>query len=156
LEARLLQPARRDPSALQQQLRFRAQQKRASRQHPPRRRQPELHASRLAKLAHELAIWDRAGGGEVDRSVKLLVPDEEIQRAKDRPLTSIYWNVVVTPILEGMTKEYSLDATQQASLRSLLTLRRSKFIALLDSTPHPSIRLSRLAPLIERMAPPAK
>jgi hypothetical protein len=82
--------------------------------------------------------------------------DEEIQRAKDRPLTSIYWNIVVTPHLDWMTKEYSLDPTQQNSLRALLALRRNKFIALLDSTQHPSIRLSRLAPLIERVGAPPK
>ena len=82
--------------------------------------------------------------------------DEEIQRAKDRPLTSIYWYVVVTPHLEWMTKEYSLDAMQQTNVRALLALRRNKFIALVDSTAHPSIRLSRLAPLIERVAAPAK
>jgi hypothetical protein len=82
--------------------------------------------------------------------------DEEIQRAKDRPLTSIYWNIIVTPLLEYMTKEYSLDATQQTNARALLALRRNKFIALLDSTQHPSIRLSRLAPLIERVGAPPK
>ena len=82
--------------------------------------------------------------------------DEEIQRAKERPLTSIYWNVVVTPHLEWMTKEFSLDPTQQTNVRALLALRRNKFIALLDSTQHPSIRLSRLAPLIERVAAPPK
>jgi septal ring factor EnvC (AmiA/AmiB activator) len=79
--------------------------------------------------------------------------DEDIQRAKDRPLTSIYWNVVVTPHLEWMTKEYALDAAQQTNVRALLALKRNKFIALLDSTQHPSIRLSKLAPLIERMEP---
>lgn len=82
--------------------------------------------------------------------------DEDIQRAKDRPLTSIYWNVVVTPHLDLMTKEYSLDAAQQTSLRALLVLRRNKFIALLDSTQHPSIRLSKLVPLIERLEQPEK
>lgn len=82
--------------------------------------------------------------------------DEEIQRAKDRPLTSIYWNIVVTPHLEWITKEYSLDPAQQTSVRALLALRRNKFIALIDSTPHPSIRLSRLAPLIERVGAPPK
>ncbi len=82
--------------------------------------------------------------------------DEEIQRAKDRPLTSTYWNVVVTPHLEWMTKEYGLDASQQNSVRALLALRRNKFIALYDATPHPSIRLSKLVPLIERVAAPAK
>ena len=82
--------------------------------------------------------------------------DEDIQRAKDRPLTWIYWQVTVTPMLEVLTKEYKLDATQQASVRALLALRRNKFIALFDSTPHPSIRLSRLVPLIERVAASAQ
>lgn len=82
--------------------------------------------------------------------------DEDIQRAKDRPLTSIYWNIVVTPHLERMTKEYGLDPAQQTQVRALLALRRNKFVALLDSTQHPSIRLSKLAPLIERMGPAAR
>lgn len=82
--------------------------------------------------------------------------DEDIQSAKDRPLTWIYWQVTVTPMLETLTKEYKLDDTQQASTRALLALRRNKFMALYDSTPHPSIRLSRLAPLIERVSQPLK
>lgn len=82
--------------------------------------------------------------------------DEDIQRAQDRPLTFVYFMVTITPRLEMLTKDYELDANQQASARALLSLRRNKFIALLDSTPHPSIRLSRLAPLIERVAAPTK
>jgi septal ring factor EnvC (AmiA/AmiB activator) len=83
--------------------------------------------------------------------------DEDIQREKERPMTWIYWQVTVTPRLEGLTKEYHLDASQQNTTRALLALRRNKFIALYDATTHPSIRLSRLAPLIERVAPaPAK
>jgi hypothetical protein len=96
---------------------------------------------------------DRDAKRMADRSP---LSDEEIQRAKDRPLTSIYWNVVVIPHLDWMTKEYTLDPAQQNQVRTLLALRRNKFVALLDSTPHPSIRLSRLAPLIERVATPAK
>jgi hypothetical protein len=64
--------------------------------------------------------------------------------------------VTVNPGLEWRTKEYGLDSAQQSTTRSLLALRRNKFIALFDATPHPSIRLSRLAPLIERVAAPAK
>lgn len=80
--------------------------------------------------------------------------DEEIMRERERPF-DVYWLVTVTPLLERMTKEYKLDDTQQAATRALLSLRRNKFLALLDATPHPSIRLSRLAPLIERVeAPP--
>lgn len=85
-----------------------------------------------------------------------LMSDEDIQREKDRPMTWIYWQVTVTSRLETLTKEYRLDAAQQTSTRALLTLRRSKFISLYDATTHPSIRLSRLAPLIERVASPAK
>jgi hypothetical protein len=82
--------------------------------------------------------------------------DEDIQREKERPMTWIYWQVTVTPRLEILTKEYGLDAPQQSSTRALLSLRRNKYIALYDGTTHPSIRLSRLAPLIERVGAPAK
>lgn len=82
--------------------------------------------------------------------------DEDIQREKERPMTWIYWQVTVTPRLEFLTKEYGLDAAQQNGTRALLTLRRNKFISLYDATTHPSIRLSRLAPLIERVAAPHK
>ena len=88
-----------------------------------------------------------------DRS---LLTDEDIQRKQEGPLTSIYWMVTVTPRLEWLTREYSLDAAQQTSVRALLSLRRNKFTALLDATPHPSIRLSRLAPLMERVAATGK
>lgn len=82
--------------------------------------------------------------------------DEDILRAKDRPLTWIYWQVTVTPMLEMLTKDYKLDANQQAALRAALALRRNRFLALFDSTPHPNVRLSRLAPLLERVTAPAK
>ena len=96
-----------------------------------------------------------------DRNAKRLakrepLSDEDIQREKERPMTWIYWQVTVTPKLDGLTKEYSLDAAQQNATRSLLTLRRNKFISLYDATQHPSIRLSRLAPLIERVGAPGK
>jgi hypothetical protein len=82
--------------------------------------------------------------------------DEDIQREKERPMTWIYWQVTVTSRLDSLTKDYGLDAAQQSTTRALLALRRNKFIALYDATTHPSIRLSRLAPLIERVGAPAK
>ncbi len=87
---------------------------------------------------------------------RALLSNEEIQREQDRSMTWIYWKVTVTPRLEMLAKEYGLDANQQNTTRAMLALRRSKFIALFDSTPHVSIRLSRLAPLIERVVGPAK
>lgn len=85
-----------------------------------------------------------------------LLSDEDIQREQDRSMTWVYWKVTITPRLEMLTREYGLDATQQGTTRALLALRRNKFIALFDSTPHVSIRLSRLAPLIERVVAPPK
>ncbi len=110
-------------------------------------------AQREKFAANQKKKAERDAKRAADRSP---LSDEDIQRAKDRPLTSTYWNIVVTPHLEWMTKEYSLDASQQTSVRALLALRRNKFIALYDATPHPSIRLSKLAPLIERVSMPAK
>jgi len=89
---------------------------------------------------------------------RTLLSDEELMRERDRPLTDIYRMITVTPSLEWMTKEYGLDSAQQAAVRQLLSLRRNKFVALFDATPHPSIRLSRLASMIERVngVPPKK
>jgi len=116
-----------------------------------------LHLLTLAQrdkfAANQKKKAERDAKRQADRTP---LSDEDIQRAKERPLTSIYWYVVVTPHLEWMTKEYGLDANQQTQVRALLALRRNKFIALVDSTQHPSIRLSKLAPLIERMGTPAK
>lgn len=89
-------------------------------------------------------------------SLTSLLSDEDISRERDRPLTDIYRQVTVTPRLEWLTKEFKLDAAQQTKARALLALRRNQFIALLDSTAHPTIRLSRLAPLVERVGAPAK
>ena len=85
-----------------------------------------------------------------------LLSAEDINRERDRPLTDIYRQVTVTPPLEWMTKEYGLDAVQQTKARALLSLRRSQFMSLLDSTAHPTIKLSRLAPLVQRVAASAK
>lgn len=82
--------------------------------------------------------------------------DETIQRERERPLTDIYWMITVTPRLERLIKEYELTEDQQTKTRALLSARRNKFIALFEATPHPSLRLTRLAPVIERVSPTAK
>jgi hypothetical protein len=81
---------------------------------------------------------------------------DDISRARDRPMMDVYWMATVTPRLEYLSKEYDLNTEQQMSLRSLLNIRRNKFISLLDSTPHPSVRLSRLAPMIKQIEELAK
>lgn len=85
------------------------------------------------------------------------LPDEAIARERERPLTDIYWNVTVTPRLDRLIKEYELTEEQQTRTRTLLAARRNKYMALYEATPHPSLRLTRLAPMIERVAAtPAK
>lgn len=104
-----------------------------------------------------LANQKKSAERDAKRAAKReLLTNEEIQREQERSMTWVYWKVTVTPRLEMLTREYALDANQQNATRSLLVLRRNKFIALFDSTPHVSIRLSRLAPLIERVVAPAK
>ncbi len=114
---------------------------------------PEQHKD---FLAYHKRWADSMARRQADRKP---VTDEDIMRARDRPLTEVYWMVTITPRLERLTKDFKLTEEQQAATRALLSLRRSKFMALLDSTPHPSIRLSRLAPMLERageVAPASK
>jgi len=77
--------------------------------------------------------------------------DDFISAVRNQPMTDVYWMVTVTPHLDRLTKEVDLDASQQMSVRSLLNLRRNKFISLLDSTPSPGVRLSKLAPMIKQL-----
>ena len=76
---------------------------------------------------------------------------EDIERERDRSLNSVYWLVTVTPKLTWLSKEYRLDANQQMRTRALLTMRRNAFLALLDGTTHPSLRLSRVAQMVDRI-----
>lgn len=85
-----------------------------------------------------------------------ILSDEDIYRERERPFSDTLRQVTVTPRLEWLTKEFKLDAVQQTKTRALLSLRRNQFIALLDSTAHPTVRLSRLAPLVERVCAPKK
>jgi hypothetical protein len=52
---------------------------------------------------------------------------------------------------DSLVKELKLDAEQQTKARELLKQRREKFLAIVDSTPPPSILLSRLAPAVQRL-----
>ena len=57
--------------------------------------------------------------------------------------------MVFLPItVERFTQQLGLDATQQARLRELLLVRRTKFLGLVDATPPPSLQLMRIADII--------
>jgi hypothetical protein len=90
-------------------------------------------------------------------------------KAKDRPLTddeiayheyeeparNLLMDVVIPLRLDFLTVQYRLDETQREIVRSLLETRRQKVLALIDSSPTPSVKLVRLAPYVQRLAQPA-
>ncbi len=59
--------------------------------------------------------------------------------------------IIVVPLaVDHLSDQLKLDDQQKATLRQLLLERREQFLALIDATPPPSIRLNRLAPIISK------
>jgi hypothetical protein len=58
--------------------------------------------------------------------------------------------VFVPLTIERYTQQLGLDATQQARLRELLLVRRTKCLELADATPPPSMQLLRIAEIIRK------
>jgi len=82
--------------------------------------------------------------------------DEEIERLLQRPFRSLAYFVVIPMTLEKMTTEMKLDDVQRDKVKDFLRVRREKFIELVDNSPPPSLMLSRLAPVAQRLGIPAK
>jgi len=82
--------------------------------------------------------------------------DEEIERLLQRPFRTLAYFVVVPMTLDRMATELNLDEAQRDKVRDLLRVRREKFIELVDSVPPPSLMLSRLAPMAQRLSQPVK
>jgi Spy/CpxP family protein refolding chaperone len=82
--------------------------------------------------------------------------DEEIERLLQRPFRTLAYFVVLPMTLERMTTELKLDDAQRDKVKDFLRVRREKFIELVDSAPPPSLMLSRLAPVAQRLGQPAK
>lgn len=83
--------------------------------------------------------------------------DEQIFRLQQRPLLSVLGEVALSMRFDSLHHELKLDEAQQTKVRELLRSRRERFLALVDSTPPPSIMLSRLAPVAQKLAaPPSK
>jgi Spy/CpxP family protein refolding chaperone len=84
------------------------------------------------------------------------ISDDEIQRLLQRPFRTLAFFVVVPMTLDRMATELKLDDAQRDKVRDLLRVRREKFIELVDSVPPPSLMLSRLAPVAQRLSQPVK
>jgi hypothetical protein len=82
--------------------------------------------------------------------------DEEIERLLQRPLRTLAFFVVVPMTLDRMSTELKLDDAQREKVKDFLRVRREKFIELVDSVPPPSLLLSRLAPMAQRLSQPPK
>jgi hypothetical protein len=76
---------------------------------------------------------------------------EEVVSLQQKPLYKMLAIVVVPMRLEWNVKDLNLDETQKEQLREILVKRRNKFIELVDSSPPPSLMLSRLAPMARRL-----
>jgi hypothetical protein len=55
---------------------------------------------------------------------------------------------------DDLNKDIKFDESQFEQVRQLLYQRRDRFLKLLDSVPSPSLSLSRLAPVVQRLAEP--
>jgi hypothetical protein len=82
--------------------------------------------------------------------------DEQIDQLLQRPFRTLAFFVIIPMTLERMSTELGLDEAQRARVKDLLRVRREKFIELADSSPPLSLMLSRLAPIAQRLAAPAK
>ncbi len=82
--------------------------------------------------------------------------DEEIERGLKMPLSMLLAKVAVTEKLKRLTEANTLDAAQQEQARDLLLKYREKFLALVDSVPPTSFRLSSLALDVQKLSEPKK
>ena len=78
--------------------------------------------------------------------------DEQVSRYLQSPFKSIVQIVILPLRLDGLTREYGLDDAQRTQVRDILRVRREKFVELVDSVPPPSVILSRIAPMVQRLA----
>ncbi len=80
--------------------------------------------------------------------------DEEIAKLRQRPFERAFWKLSYIGRLEQTVKDHNLDAKQEAAVRRLLIERREKFLALVDSTPSPTFKLTALAASVQRLVDP--
>jgi hypothetical protein len=109
------------------------------------------------RAAYEARFRARRGFGpnpEIAAGDKPL-SDDQIEMLLQRPFRTLAYFIVLPMTLERMTTELKLDDAQRDKVKDLLRVRREKFIELVDSAPPPSLVLSRLAPLAQRLGEPA-
>ena len=119
----------------------------------------------LALLKPEqMPLWDKMLKRRVEYREKeeagivgnTLLTSEQIASLQQRPLYKLLAVVVVPQRLVWLTGDLKLDETQQAAASEILRERREKFLRLVDASPPPSLTLSRLAPMAQRLGEPRR
>jgi hypothetical protein len=109
------------------------------------------------QVAYEKKFRSHRGlGGSIPGAAESEKPlsDDEIEQLLQRPFRTLAYFVVLPMTLERMNNDLKLDEAQRDKVRDFLRARREKFIELVDSAPPPSLMLSRLAPVAQRLAEP--
>lgn len=119
--------------------------------------QPILTPEQRAKFVElQKKSADKAAKGEKQVAEAATLSDEQIFQLQQKPLWHALWNVAINWRLEHLDHDFKLTPEQQTQVLELLKKRREKFLALVDSSPPPSITLSQLAPQAEKLATATK
>jgi hypothetical protein len=125
----------------------------------------EMDRQLIALLKPEqMPLWDKMLKRRIEYTQKEeagiegdnLLTAEQIASLQQRPLYKLLAVVVVPQRLEWLAHDLKFDEEQKKKAWDILQLRREKFLTLIDSSPPPSLRLSRLAPLAQRLGEPKK
>lgn len=114
---------------------------------------PEQRASRAERQQKRVA--DREHRPKDPAADKPLT-DDEISKLRERPMLGLAYTFLVPMRVDMTRRELKLDDAQAEKVAALLRARRDKIETLVDSVPPPSIMLSRLAPVAERLSEPKK
>ena len=112
----------------------------------------------------QMPLWQKVLNRRVEYRKKEeagITPDhlltaEQIASLQQQPLYKLLAVVVVPQRLEWLSNDLKLDDAQKVLARESLVRRRDKFLALVDSSPPPSLTLSRLVPLAKQLGEPKK
>lgn len=77
--------------------------------------------------------------------------DDQIAQLLQRPMHALLATIVLPMRLDQLNRDLKFDEGQRSKVRDLLRVRREKFLELIDSSPPPSVMLSRLAPMAQRL-----
>jgi hypothetical protein len=113
---------------------------------------PDQQALYEERFRSQRGLMGPGGPSAADKPLS----DEKIEQLLQRPFRTLAFFVVIPMTLDRMSTELKLDDAQRGKVKDLLRVRREKFIELVDSSPPLSLMLSRLAPIAQRLAEPAK